>query len=661
MTRTTRLWTVLAGMALLLTGCDLSAIMPTPAQFPTLTSLPSDIPSSTPIPTDTPTATPTRVTPAALGTGLPPSKALAGGSPGELTLLAEWGSGLAQQVAWSPDGAWLGVAASRGVQVYHADTLELATLLLKGQLVRSLVFSPDGARLAAGLDEGVAAVYSLPEGRLVWRARLAAKPLLSLAFSPAGDLLAAGAVDGEVSVWQAGNGEPHQALGRHSGAAQRVAFIRDGAALLSWSQREQPYIWRLQDGKRLDDFYIGANPGGGSAAGLSVSADGALVAAAQGERVRLMRAGDNTTLATIGGFASPVLAQAVSDDGSVIAAAVAGEVQVWSSQPAALLARFPLDVPGDSVHLAVSPDGAQVVVLGDHLQLWTIAEGQALDQTATVYATDFHLAGFLDPVVGNWWNGASDGSLSARDLQTGAPLAGVIPLGIRPAAIVYAPGGGWAALAQGNKIQVWQAQPGEAAALRYTLSGHRLTVTSLAISADERWLASGSTDGTARLWDLASGEAGALLEIGDAVGWVQFSPDGGWLAACAHQRIRLWEVDGGAPVDEFDGYALAFQSGGDVLAVAGFEQGEPVVWLRQVGKAASLASLPVDAYRLAFAPAGDQLLAAGDTLSLFTVPGGQLVSQVALDTPLRAAVFLPGGERVLGAAWDGVLTVYEVP
>ena len=77
------------------------------------------------------------------------------------------------------------------------------------------------------------------------------------------------------------------------------------------------------------------------------------------------------------------------------------------------------------------------------------------------------------------------------------------------------------------------------------LTGHRGLVVALAYSPDGRTLASASADGTARLWDLATGKLTATLQSPAARAYcVAFSPDGKTLAVGyggPAAWCRLWD------------------------------------------------------------------------------------------------------------------------
>jgi WD40 repeat protein len=66
----------------------------------------------------------------------------------------------------------------------------------------------------------------------------------------------------------------------------------------------------------------------------------------------------------------------------------------------------------------------------------------------------------------------------------------------------------------------------------------------VAIAPDGTWLATASTDGTARTWDAATGQPRATLTGHDGpVRALAIAPDGTWLATVGHDRtIRIWDT-----------------------------------------------------------------------------------------------------------------------
>jgi len=118
------------------------------------------------------------------------------------------------------------------------------------------------------------------------------------------------------------------------------------------------------------------------------------------------------------------------------------------------------------------------------------------------------------------------------------------------------------------------------------LRGHTNEVNALAFSPDSLTIASASEDGTARVWDVASGEQ--LMQYTHhadpsvAVLAAAFSPDGAWLAlGFADGAVQMIPTAGGAVVvaQEVGApiRALAFNPVGDVLA-SGSEDGSVTLW-----------------------------------------------------------------------------------
>lgn len=98
-------------------------------------------------------------------------------------------------------------------------------------------------------------------------------------------------------------------------------------------------------------------------------------------------------------------------------------------------------------------------------------------------------------------------------------------------------------LAHGCLLELW-----DVATLQRQrqLTGHRSTVTCLAVSADGRLLLSGSRDRTVRVWTLPDGGAvaGYQWEVGPVLD-VAIAPDGQTAAACGEKALVLvWDLDG---------------------------------------------------------------------------------------------------------------------
>jgi WD40 repeat protein len=116
----------------------------------------------------------------------------------------------------------------------------------------------------------------------------------------------------------------------------------------------------------------------------------------------------------------------------------------------------------------------------------------------------------------------------------------------------------------------------------------------VAISRDGKTLATGSWDGTVRLWEVATGKEVRRLAFPGAAGSLAFSPDGKTLAAGnLAGPVRLWDLATGEETARLVGHqgqfplrllprggrvcSLAFSADGARL-VSGGEDTTAVVW-----------------------------------------------------------------------------------
>jgi len=119
------------------------------------------------------------------------------------------------------------------------------------------------------------------------------------------------------------------------------------------------------------------------------------------------------------------------------------------------------------------------------------------------------------------------------------------------------------------------------------LMAHTAGIKTIALSPDEKTLASGGSDGIVRLWDFPSGThkqsfIGHEAEIFSVV----FSPDGKTLVSASIHNTNLWDINTGTHKQIFDGYTsvqsqMSFNN--DKLTVATIN-----------GKTIRLYNIPVD-------------------------------------------------------------------
>ncbi len=327
--------------------------------------------------------------------------------------------------------------------------------------------------------------------------------------------------------------------------------------------------------------------------------------------------------------------------------------------------------------MAIAPDGTWLASGGDDgsVRVWDPATGEPRATLAGPVGWVMAVAIAPD---GTWLASTDDWSVRVWDPATGEPRATLGGLHLRAQrrdimrgrlgpvrAVAIAPDGTW--LASGSdegSVRIWDPVTGE---LRGTLAG-RAGMT-LAIAPDGTWLASADDDGSVRIWDAASGEPRATL-AGHAgrVTAVAIAPDGTWLASAGDDgSVQVWDAASGEPRATLAGHAgrvtaVAIAPDGTWLASAG-DDGSVQVWDAASGEPrATLAGHAGRVTAVAIAPDGTWLASAGDdgSVQVWDAASGEPRATLAGHAgPVTAVAIAPDGTWLASAGGDGSVRVWD--
>jgi WD40 repeat protein len=522
---------------------------------------------------------------------------------------------------------------------YPAETLPAVA-----DVVYTVIYSPDGKQILAGLVNGEARLWdagthqlirTFPVGTGLAIDQADQRGIWGVAYRSDGQQLAF-TVGNQVQIWNI-DGTPVITLTGHTGPAYSVAYSPDGKWLASGGGDANTYIWNTQTWQP-----ISLTNHLRTVRSVAFSPDGKLLGTGSWDKTITLHPITLTASGalsiglplTLTGHTGQINSIAFSPDSKNLASGADDRTaRVWDVKTG--LEKLTLTGHTDAVRsVAYSADGQSLLTAGSDAAtlIWAVGRG---DNQYTDYLTG------PTSVI----NGAA-----------------------------FSPDNHWVVGGSGDgTIWVWNRKP--AANEAYTaLNGHTGGVRRLVYRPDGTELASASSDGTVRVWAADTGDTVMTLpRVGGALWSAAYSPDGKLIATVgADGFTRIWDVSGGQPVTPtitLQGHgkdqvnAVAFSPDGRYLATGAWDK-NAVLWDTQTWQPVhQLEGHLDDIYAVAFSP-DSRVLATGsgdDTIKLWNVATGKLITTLTGHTnDVFGLAFRPNGKQLASGSWDDTIRLWDM-
>ena len=530
---------------------------------------------------------------------------------------ARFGKGTINGIAYSPDGTQLAVASGIGIWIYDAQTGEELDLL-SGHTdeVVSVSFSPDGNTLASG----------------------------------------GGMFDGTIRLWDVSTGThirtiPPQTRWYPPGSVGSIAFSPDGNTLANKS-----HLLDVSAGKNIKTLEHTRQ-----VESVAFSPDGNTLATGDTDgRVILFDVSTGKNIKTLSGNTKWVFSLSFSPDGTTLASGSRGETFLFDVSTGKNIRTL-----SGGYSLSFSPDGKTLATAtwggsrDSTIRLWDVSTGKNIKTISGGSYVSFS-------PDGTTLASGSSGEIRLWDVSTGKNIKTIS--GHTQSSGEFSPGRNTLAIASGVDIHLWEVST----STHIMLTGHTDRVYRVLFSPDGYTLASGSGDGTIRLWDVSTGENIKTIPV-HRYGIVSFSPDGRTLASGSGSEILLFDVSTGMPIRTLRGghacniRSLSFSPDGNTLATG---NSTATIFLFDVSTGENIKTLTghtshVDS--VLFSPDGNTLASRG----FFGFDEGIFLWDVSTRTHIRTLTgqqwvasmsFSPDGNTLVsgGGFMDGTIRLWDV-
>ena len=226
-----------------------------------------------------------------------------------------------------------------------------------------------------------------------------------------------------------------------------------------------------------------------------------------------------------------------------------------------------------------------------------------------------------------------------------------------------------------DTVRIWDSATGKEL---HVLRGHdQHYVEGVAFSANGKWLASAGWDQKVVLWNAATGHKVRTYKVaggGEFAGCVAFSPDSKWLVVAGElviagddEAIYILDVATGKVQRTLRGhvngiFSVKFSGDGKVLATAGSQEGEIILWDFATGRKLQTLQPKTDRiWEVAFSPDFKALVSGGEDgmIRLWDVATGKEFRKFRGHAKeVMSVAFRKGGKLLVSASTDGEVKLW---